>query len=169
MKVLPALLASLALAALPSCAPAGAQPASFAVPESGGPFDPQADARAALDAALVRAAASDRKVLAVFGANWCHDSQALARWLGGEALRPVVARSFEVVLIDSGTPQTGKGRNLDLAAKHGVSGISGTPTLLVLDGQGKLLNSPEDARAWRNAESRGEDAVARAIAAYAGA
>lgn len=168
MKLAAAVLGLALLAPLGGCA-ASAAPPAFAATEGTGFFDPRADARTALDAAIARAAVSNRRVLVVFGANWCHDSRALARWLDGKVLQPVVAKSFELVFVDAGTPQTGRGRNLDLAERHGVTGITGTPTLLVLDGQGKLLNTPEDARSWRNAESRGEDAVAKAIAGYAGA
>ena len=108
-----------------------------------------------------------RRVLAVFGANWCHDSRALAGWLTSPGFEPLLRDHFEVVFIDIGTPQTDKGRNLDLAARYGVSDIEGTPNLLVIDSDGALVNTPESAKGWRNAASRSEEAIYAIIETYA--
>lgn len=108
-----------------------------------------------------------QKVLAVFGANWCHDSRALAGWLTSPGFEPLLRDHFEVVFIDIGTPQTDKGRNLDLAARYGVSDIEGTPNLLVIDSDGALVNTPESAKGWRNAASRSEEAIYAIIETYA--
>ncbi|MES2700711.1 MAG: thioredoxin family protein [Pseudomonadota bacterium] len=135
-----------------------------------GPFDPQVDASTALARALatarVRMAATDdaagpQRVLAIFGANWCHDSRDLAAMLASPRMAELIARHYQVVLIDAGMPQTGNGLNLDLAARHGVDDVTGTPTVLVLDAHGELLNSPDNARGWRNASSRSEREVTR--------
>jgi len=127
----------------------------------------EADAAAALAFSLEKAQSADRKVLAIFGADWCHDSRALAGWLQTPRFRALADREFEIVYIDAGTPQQGKGRNLALAADHGVSGITGTPSLLVLAPDGSLLNTPEDAKSWRNTASRSEEAIFAALEAYA--
>lgn len=135
-----------------------------------GPFDPQVDAPTALARALAtaqaRMAATDghagpQRVLAIFGANWCHDSIDLAAMLARPRVAELIGRHYQVVLIDAGMPQTGNGRNLDLAGQHGVADITGTPTVLVLDADGELLNSPDNARGWRNASSRSEREVTR--------
>lgn len=157
-------LLALPLLALPLLTlPAAAQEAATPAP---GPYDPSSDAAAALDGALAgarerSATGQEQRVLAIFGANWCHDSRDLVTMLARPRVAELVARHYQVVLIDAGTPQTGQGRNLELAARHGVSGITGTPTVLVLDPQGRLLNTPEDARAWRNASTRSEREVRR--------
>jgi len=109
----------------------------------------------------------ERRVLAVFGANWCHDSRALAGWLTSPGFEPLLDAHFEVVFIDVGHPQTGDGRNLDLAARYGVSGIEGTPNLLVIDSEGVLVNSPESAKGWRNAASRSEESIYAVLESYA--
>ncbi len=106
-------------------------------------------------------------VLAVFGANWCHDSRALAGWLTSPAFDSLLDAHFEVVFIDVGRPQAGQGRNLDLAARFGVTGIEGTPNLLVIDSEGVLVNSSESAQGWRNAASRSEEAVYAILESYA--
>ncbi|GAA0269485.1 hypothetical protein GCM10009127_06800 [Alteraurantiacibacter aestuarii] len=132
-------------------------------------YDASADAALALDTALALAAADavvddamgrpETRVLAIFGANWCHDSRALAGWLQTERFQSLINGSYRVVYIDAGVPQTGEGRNLELAAEYGVADVTGTPTVLVLGSDGKLLNTPDDARSWRNASSRSEDEI----------
>ena len=109
-----------------------------------------------------------RRVLAVFGANWCHDSRALAGWLVSEDFETLLREHFELVFVDVGSPQTGEGRNLDLAARYGVSDIDGTPNLLVIDGSGALVNTPESAKDWRNAASRSEESIYAVLQSYAG-
>ena len=122
------------------------------------PFDADADALAQLAAAQQRAKAAGKLTLAVFGANWCHDSRALAGILATPRLRALTQAEYEVVYSDTGVPQTGNGRNLELAERLGVRDIVGTPTVLVLDFD-RLLNTPEDARGWRNASTRSPDDI----------
>ncbi len=164
-----AALLLLAIPALAACATSGGPAHSHAhsgdYPEAT-PYDASMDARSALELALAAAAAQDASgegppfhVLAIFGANWCHDSRALAGWLETSRFRALTDEYFMVVHIDAGVPQTGEGRNLELAAEYGVSDITGTPTMLVINANGKLLNSPEDARGWRNASMRSEDEI----------
>ena len=156
--ILRAAALSLAALALSACATVPAGQHAAALPDAA-PFDAQADASADLAAALAAAELTDRKVLAVFGANWCHDSRALAGWLESPRFQALTESAYKIVYIESGVPQTGKGRNLDLAAQYGVSDIKGTPTMLALGADGTLLNTPEDARSWRNAASRSEGEI----------
>ena len=107
-----------------------------------------------------------RSLLAVFGADWCHDSRALMAHLESRAMADLMKSEFDTIAIDVGHPQQGQGRNLDLAARYGVTDITGTPTLLVISRGGRLVNSPEDARSWRNAASRSQQSVIDAMIAY---
>lgn len=141
-----------------------------------GPFDADADAAAALTDALETARSrftvngdmnAFPRVLAIFGANWCHDSRDLVAMLEHPRIAALIARQYRVVLIDAGVPQTGNGHNMELAARYGVPDITGTPTVLVLDETGHLLNSPDNARGWRNASSRSEREVYRFLRQYA--
>lgn len=149
-----AIAASLALA-LVACATTG-DPAS-AHPEARA-YSATADATADVDAALARASANGKRVLLVLGANWCHDSRALAGWLETPRFAALTAESYEVVFVDVGVPQTGEGRNLDIARRFGLVELPGTPALLVLTADGKALNL-DTAASWRNAASRSEDAI----------
>lgn len=122
-------------------------------------FDQKADARAAMDAALVDAAQSGRSAVLVFGADWCHDSVALAAVLTSAAFRAEFGRAYSVTFIDVGIPQRGQGRNIDLLARFKVRELKGTPAMFVVGPDGKLRNKRKDALSWRNAESRGAAAT----------
>jgi thiol-disulfide isomerase/thioredoxin len=125
------------------------------------PFDPKADAKAEVDAALSRAKPSNRLGIIVLGANWCHDSRALAGWFATPRFAGMIASRYELVYVDVGY----RDRNLDIAKRFGIKAIKGTPTVLVVDGNGKLLNK-KDAPTWRNAASRSEEAIYKAFAEF---
>lgn len=127
----------------------------------------EADASADVEAALARAAASGKRVLLVMGANWCHDSRALAGWLETPRFAALVAEHYELVFVDVGMPQTGEGRNLEIAARFGLKEFKNTPALIVLTPDGRAVNL-DTARDWRNAASRSEDAIHAELAALAG-
>ena len=118
-----------------------------------------ANGPAAMRTALATASALDRPAVIVFGADWCHDSRALAKVLTSDAFKAEFADRFAVTFIDVGKPQTGEGRNLELVKQLGVKNLKSTPALFVVSPQGKLLNGKKDAVSWRNAESRGADKV----------
>ena len=155
---MPKALAPLALFALAGCValPAGPDALATAHPEAAS-YDPAADAAGELDAALARAASDGTRVLLVKGANWCHDSRALAGWLETPRFRTLTDTAYEVVFVDVGQPQTGAGRNLDLARRFGHE-QTGTPNLLVLTPEGVPVNA-DTAGSWRNAASRSEEAI----------
>lgn len=129
---------------------------------------PEIAATARMMAARTQAVIEGKRLIAIFGANWCHDSRALAGWLETARFKALADREFVVVFIDAGRPQDGEGRNLDLAASFGVRDIEGTPNLLVIDpAKGKLLNAPDSAKSWRNTASRSEDAIYEELAGFA--
>ena len=125
-----------------------------------------ADAMADVDAALARASVSGKRVAVVLGANWCHDSRALAGWLETPRFAALAAAHYELVYVDVGMPQTGEGRNLEVARRFGLDELKGTPALLVLGADGRAVNL-ESAAKWRNAASRSEDAIYDELAALA--
>lgn len=122
-------------------------------------YDAQRDAEADVNAALGRAKARGVNTIIIMGANWCHDSRGLAGHLRSERFQPLISAHYEVVYVDIDTPQNGEGRNLDIAARYGVTDISGTPNVLVISPAGKLVNTAEDARSWRDAASRDADDI----------
>lgn len=125
-----------------------------------------ADPMAQVDSALARAAARETRVLLVLGANWCHDSRALAGWLETPRFAALVAARYELVYVNVGMPQTGDGHNLDLARRFGLEAMPGTPAVLVLRPDGSAVNA-DSAASWRNAASRSEDAIFSELTALA--
>ncbi len=158
-----AIAASLALA-LAACA------TTAPVVKAHGPqamlYDAAANATGNVDAALARAAGNGKRVLLVMGANWCHDSTALAGWLETPRFAGLVAERYELVFVNVGMPQTGDGHNLDVPRRFGLAELPGTPALLVLTPEGKAVNL-DTAASWRNAASRSEDAIFAELAALA--
>jgi thiol-disulfide isomerase/thioredoxin len=108
-------------------------------------YDPARTASADVDAALARARTSNKRVMLAMGANWCHDSKALAGWFETPRFKAMLAAQYELVYVDVGM----KNRNIDIAQRFGIKAIKGTPTLL----------NKKDAPGWRNAASRSEDEV----------
>jgi thiol-disulfide isomerase/thioredoxin len=154
------LIAALALAGLPVGLVPVASQASEAAAQPRAIFYPQdADAAKVLDAALSTAKTDDKLAVIVFGADWCHDSQSLARVLTSDPFKSEFGARFAVTFIDVGTPQIGKGRNLDLAKRFGIKRLESTPAMVVISPKGKRLNSKTDAVSWRNADSRPADAI----------
>jgi thioredoxin-related protein len=127
-------------------------------------YNLDANAASDVDEAMQRAAIGDKKLLLIMGANWCHDSTSLASRIETLRFQAMMKDRYEIVYIDVGVPQTGQGRNLDIAKRFGIGRVKNTPLLLVVSAQGKRLNSKKDAASWRNAASRSEDDVYRYFA-----
>lgn len=170
--ILPRLFTALLLAALPVGLVPAVSHAGEAAEQSRAIFYPQdADAAKVLDTALTTAKADGKLAVVVFGADWCHDSQALAQVLTSDPFKAEFGARFTVTFIDVGTPQIGQGRNLELAKRLGIKRLDGTPAMVVISPKGKRLNSKSDAVSWRNADSRPVEAIFgwfRALAQKAG-
>jgi thioredoxin 1 len=114
------------------CLLAGVSAALLAAPL---PYDESADAKAAVQQALVAARSSQRPVLIVFGANWCQDCRALDLALAKGRSAALIAGSFNLVKVDVGNFD----RNLDLAAAYGNPIKKGIPAAVVVSGDNKVL------------------------------
>lgn len=112
------------------------------------------DAQFAVDEAIAQSAASGKHAIIVMGADWCHDSRALAGWFETPRFETMLQENFVVQYIDVGQ----KNRNIDVAQRFGLENIVGTPTIIVTNRQGEVLNL-ESAPTWRNAASRTEDSI----------
>jgi len=118
------------------------------------PYDAGADAKSDIAQTLAAAKVEGKKGLLVFGANWCHDSRALAAHFEKPRFQSLIRSHYKLVYVDVGQ----KDRNIDLAQKFGVDAIVGTPTIFVTHSNGNVLNL-ETAPTWRNAASRNEDDI----------
>jgi thioredoxin 1 len=111
-------------------------------------YNERTDARAEIKEALKKAAAGNRRVIVVFGANWCYDCRVLDAAFHREDLAPILAANYEVVHVDIGKGE----KNQDLAKKYEVPLSRGIPGLAVLDADGKLVYSQKNGE-FENARS----------------
>jgi|GEM_PF-1259823 len=119
------------------------------------PYDKARDAQADVAMALADAAKYNKRAMIVMGANWCHDSRALATHFETERFQTLLNPNYVVTYVDVGQ----KDRNEDIARRFGLKeGIVGTPTVIITDSNGTVLNL-DTAPTWRNAASRTEDAT----------
>jgi thiol-disulfide isomerase/thioredoxin len=96
------------------------------------------EARTEIAAALSAAAKDHRRVILVFGANWCYDCHVLDAAFHAKDMAPLVHANFHVVHVNIGEDYD---KNLDLAAKYEVPLNKGVPALAVLDSGGKVIFS----------------------------
>jgi thioredoxin 1 len=94
------------------------------------------EAEAELKAALAKASAEHKRVIVVFGGNWCYDCHVLDTTFHSKEFAPLVDANYIVVHINIG--EDGKD-NGPLAARLGVALDKGVPSLGVLDPDGRVV------------------------------
>ena len=100
------------------------------------PYNEKADAAADVRHALSVAQANHKKVLLVFGANWCKDCRDLDHAMHGSSL-PLIEGRFEVVKIDVGNFD----KNLKLAEHYGNPIKMGIPAVVELSADDQVIYS----------------------------
>jgi len=107
------------------------------------------DAHVEIKEAEERAAKAHKRLLLVFGANWCFDCHVLDLAFQRPDLAPILEASYEVVHIDLGPEEE---KNPDLVKQYEIPLNKGVPALAIAESDGKLVISQkngefEDARA----------------------
>ncbi|HTR27180.1 MAG TPA: thioredoxin family protein [Terriglobales bacterium] len=115
-------------------------------------YDEKADARVEIREALARARAGHKRVIVVFGANWCFDCHVLDDAFHSPELAPIIAGNYVVVHIDIGKGE----KNQDLMNKYEVPMKRGIPGLAVLEANGKLVYSQKNGE-FENARAMSKD------------
>ena len=110
-------------------------------------FQPSVEPLADVQQALSRAEKSDRLLLVVLGANWCHDSRALASRLHSPPLAELIQQHYELVFVDVGFYDKGRA----VTQQFGVAHFYATPTVLIIDPSNRALVNDEDRHIWSNA------------------
>ena len=95
------------------------------------------DANYELKEALATAAKQGKRVIVVFGANWCYDCDVLDLAFHHPDFQPFLEKNFVVIHVDVGRFD----KNLDMAERYQVPLKKGIPALAVLKGDGTLLFS----------------------------
>jgi len=103
-------------------------------------YPANADARKEIEEALQKAAAENKRVLLIFGANWCYDCHVLDHALRDGDTGKIVSEKFLLVHVDIGEGAT----NTDLISKYRIPLDKGVPAVAILGANGKLLYSSGD-------------------------
>ena len=109
------------------------------LPEPAKP-DPQlypdpSEAQKDLDTALAAARKDHKRVLVVFGGNWCYDCHVLDTTFHSKGIQSLVVANYHVVHVNIGEYNS----NLDIAKRCEVVLDKGVPALAVLDAEGRVL------------------------------
>jgi thioredoxin 1 len=99
-------------------------------------YPADANAHAEIRDAEERAARSRKRLLLVFGANWCFDCHVLDLAFQSPELAPMVVANYEVVHVDLGPEEE---KNTDLVQQYEIPLKKGIPALAVADSDGKLV------------------------------
>lgn len=115
---------------------------------------PSADTMADVSKAIKTAQENSKLVLVVMGANWCHDSRALASRLYEPPLDTLISENYEIVFVDVGYLEKGK----DVITSLGAPVYYATPTVLIVDpASGEVINA-HNRHQWADAASIGMQA-----------
>jgi thioredoxin 1 len=90
--------------------------------------------------ALEAAAKSRKRVMLVFGGNWCYDCHVLDEAFHLPEIAPTLNRNFIVVHVDIGEYD----KNLELAKNYDIPLERGVPAAAILESDGKLLFSQKN-------------------------
>jgi thioredoxin family protein len=119
-------------------------------------YPPPEEAQADISSALAAAARDHKRVLMVFGGNWCYDCHVLDATFRSKSIAPLVSANYHVIHINIGNYDA----NLDLAKKYEVPLDKGVPGLAVLDSGGKLVTSQKQGEFESTVKIGPEDIVA---------
>ncbi|MGH9515218.1 MAG: thioredoxin family protein [Terriglobales bacterium] len=103
-------------------------------------YPPAGGAHGQITNALVQAGKTHKRVLVIFGADWCYDCHVLDRALERADIAPTLKRNYEVVHVDVGQGD----KNQDLMNQYQVPMRRGIPAMAVLDASGQLLYSQKN-------------------------
>jgi len=123
--------------------------ASFAQEQSSEPkkeavtiYNPNANARADIDAAVLRAKKSQKHVFIQVGGNWCSWCIAFHHMVDNTPeLKTYLNDHYEIVLVN----YSKENENQAVMASLGYPGRFGYPVFVILDGKGKLLHTENSA------------------------
>jgi len=118
-------------------------------------YPADADAKGEIAEALKRATTERKRVLLIFGANWCYDCHVLDQALHDGEAGKLVSQNFLLVHVDIGEGE----KNPDLLKTYKIPLDKGVPAVAVLESNGRLLYGSGDGEfeAWL-------DVVADAVA-----
>lgn len=100
-------------------------------------YPANADANKEIGDALKVAASNNKRVMLIFGGNWCYDCHVLDQGLHDGEAGKIVKESFLLVHVDIGEGD----KNLDLVKKYETTLDFGVPTVVLLNSSGRVIYS----------------------------
>jgi thiol:disulfide interchange protein len=100
-------------------------------------YPSNADAKKEIDAALKTAHSENKRVILIFGGNWCYDCHVLDQALHDGEAEKVVKESFVLVHVDIGEGD----KNIDVIKKYEATLDFGVPTVVIIDAEGRVVYS----------------------------
>ena len=117
----------------------GLAPDAPAKPTRPAIYDEAADGDKQVEEALAKAKQEDKRVLLMFGANWCGWCHKLHKLFESDAqIATKLKEAYVVVMID-----VNKNHNANLNQRYGNPTRFGLPVLVVLDAAGKALTTQD--------------------------
>jgi thioredoxin-related protein len=102
-------------------------------------YSAEADPKAEIASALKQAGPENKRIILVFGGDWCGDCQVLDIYFHQPPNAELLDKNFIVVHVDIGHYD----KNLNVAEKYKIPLKKGVPALAVIDARGNLLYSQE--------------------------
>ncbi len=115
-------------------------------------YPANANAREEIKEATAAAGKQNKRILLVFGGNWCIDCHVLDNAFHQPRVAPLLNGNFVVVHVDVGKFD----KNLDVAKQYRIDLEKGVPSIAVLASDGSFLNSTSE---FEKARVRTEDDV----------
>jgi thioredoxin 1 len=104
-------------------------------------YPANADAHAEIREAEEEAVGANKRLLLVFGANWCFDCHVLDLAFQRPDIAPVLAANYEVIHVDLGPDEQ---KNADLVHQYQIPLDKGIPALAIVESDGKLVISQKE-------------------------
>ncbi len=119
-------------------------------------YPPPEEAKPEIAAALAAASRDHKRVLLIFGGNWCYDCHVLDTTFRSKDFAPIVNANYHVIHINVGDYDA----NLDLADKYQIPLKKGVPSLAILDPDGTLVVSQKQGEFESTVKIGPEDVLA---------
>lgn len=99
--------------------------------------------------ALVKAKSSNKLLLIVMGAQWCHDSRGLAKNFENEELANLLQENYELIYVDVGYYKDLR----SISQRFDQAHYFATPTVMIINAQNERLINAKDMHIWGSADS----------------
>ena len=110
-------------------------------------FKPNAELNNHIEQKKKQALSSNKHLLLVLGAEWCHDSRSLATQFSQDKFEQQLKQKFEILFVDVGYLES----EFELTQRFGQASYYGTPTVLIIDPQTDKLLNRYSHKQWMNA------------------